>query len=130
LFACCTNKVHAETGTVRMVRAVGLAVSVVFVCFAPAYAGGAEALPHYDCSAPIKQREFATKVQLDRYKAEVDLFRSCIEAFVKEQEDAIEAHRHAAQGAIDDWNKFSGPQTNPPPKPESPGGGSGFRGKP
>ena len=75
------------------------------------------ALPSHTCASPLKQRAFASQAQLDRYKSAVEQYRSCLEAFVKEQETAIETHRQAAQGAIDDWNKFVGQETKQaPPK--------------
>jgi len=70
----------------------------------------------HKCTAPMKQREFATQAQLERYKSTVELYRSCLEAFVKEQETAIEIHRQAAQNAIGDWNRFVGQETGEPPK--------------
>ncbi len=71
-------------------------------------------LPVHKCVAPLRQREFATQVLLERYKSTVELYRSCLEAFVKEQEKAIEIHRQAAQAAIEEWNKFVGQDTKEP----------------
>ncbi len=84
------------------------------------------ALSSHKCVAPLKQREFSTQAQLDRYKSAVEVYRTCLEAFVKEQEMAIETHRQAAQGAIDDWNKFVGQETKQTPKDK----GGEFRGAP
>jgi hypothetical protein len=64
--------------------------------------------PSPKCLAPLKQSGFATQFEVDRYKAVVDLYRSCLEAFVKEQEQAIATHRAAIQQAIDEWNRFVG----------------------
>ena len=89
------------------------------------------ALASHKCTAPMKQREFSTQVQLERYKSAVELYRSCLEAFVKEQETAIETHRQAAQSAIDDWNRFVGQETKEPPRaPEDKRDSQEFRGKP
>ncbi len=71
--------------------------------------------PSHQCVAPLKQTQFATQFQLDAYRAAVDLYRSCLEAFVKEQEREIENHRQAAQRAIDEWNRFVGTETKGPP---------------
>ncbi len=88
-------------------------------------------LPVHKCVAPLRQREFATQVLLERYKSTVELYRTCLEAFVKEQEKAIEIHRQAAQAAIEDWNKFVGQDTKGPSKaPEDKGEDQGFRDKP
>ncbi len=88
-------------------------------------------LPLHKCVAPLRQREFASQVLLERYKSTVELYRTCLEAFVKEQEAAIELHRRAAQSAIDDWNKFVGQDTKAPSRaPEDKGNDQGFRDKP
>jgi hypothetical protein len=85
----------------------------------------------HKCSAPMKQREFATQAQLERYKSAVELYRSCLEAFVKEQETAIETHRQAAQNAIGDWNRFVGQETKESPRaPEDKRDSQEFRGNP
>ena len=89
------------------------------------------ALASHKCTAPMKQREFATQAQLERYKSVVELYRSCLEAFVKEQETAIETHRQAAQSAIGDWNRFVGQETKEPPRaPEDKRDTQEFRGSP
>ena len=88
-------------------------------------------LASHKCTAPMKQREFATQAQLERYKSAVELYRSCLEAFVKEQETAIETHRQAAQNAIGDWNRFVGQETKEPPRaPEDKRDNQEFRGNP
>ncbi len=88
-------------------------------------------LPVPKCVAPLRQREFATQVLLERYKSTVELYRTCLEAFVKEQEAAIEIHRRAAQSAIEDWNKFVGQDMKEPSEaPENKGDDQGFRDKP
>ena len=89
------------------------------------------ALASHKCTAPMKQREFATQAQLERYKSAVELYRSCLEAFVKEQETAVETHRQAAQNAIGDWNRFVGQETREPPRaPEDKRDSQEFRSKP
>ena len=118
----------------RKVRVTALRFLSTLACVLPCSALAAEAPPFHKCNAPIKRQSFATKAQLDSYRADVDAFRSCIETYVKEQEAVIEAHRQAAQTAIDDWSKFIGPDPNrPAPKsspPEKPGSGPEFREKP
>jgi len=89
------------------------------------------ALPSHKCTAPMKQRDFATQAQLERYKSAVELYRSCLEAFVKEQETAIEIHRQAAQNAIGDWNRFVGQETREAPRaPEDKRDNQEFRDNP
>ena len=85
----------------------------------------------HNCTAPLKQRQFATQFQLERYKSTVDLYRGCLDAFVREQEQAIEIRRQAIQSAIDDWNKFVGEDNKQPSKTqEGKEGAQEFRGKP
>jgi hypothetical protein len=82
--------------------------------------------PSHTCNAPLKQTQFATQLQVDSYRATVDLYRSCLEAFVKEQEREIENHHQAAQNAIDDWNRFVGKETKGSPSaPQDKGSGPG-----
>lgn len=109
---------------------LGLAL-LVFLLF-PGSADSAETvLPSHNCTAPLKQREFATQFQLDRYKNIVDLYRACLDAFVRQQEKGIEMHRQAIQKAIDDWNKFVGEEKKPPSKTqEGKEGAPEFRVKP
>ena len=114
----------------RRIGSLGLAVFATF--FLPGTAFCAEtALPSHNCTAPLKQREFATQFQLDRYKNIVDLYRDCLDAFVREQEKGIEIRRQAIQNAIDDWNKFVGEEKKQPSKTqEGKEGAPEFRGKP
>lgn len=89
---------------------VGVALLVTLLVFGST-AYGDMSPPAHKCIRPLKQTAFATQAQLERYKVEVELYRSCLEAFIKEQEQAIEVHRQAAQQAIDEWNKFVGEKT-------------------
>lgn len=90
-------------------------------------AHGETSPPSHTCHAPLKQTRFATQFQLDSYRAAVDLYRACLETFVKEQEQEIENHRQAVQSAVDEWNRFVGKDTKgapsaPQDKGSRPGG--------
>ena len=99
---------------------------LLILLLSPSVAQADPSPPSHKCTAPLKQTEFATRFQLDRYKTTVDLYRSCLEDFVKEQERAIENHRRAVQSAIDDWNTFVGKDAKEPPRsPQDKGGGPG-----
>ena len=103
-----------------------LLLILLILLLSPSVAQSDASPPAPKCTAPLKQTEFATRFQVDRYKATVDLYRSCLEDFVKEQERAIENHRQAVQSAIDDWNKFVGKEAKEPPRtPQDKGGGQG-----
>ncbi len=98
---------------IAMQRLGALLVITLMLSGSAAY--GDTSPPSYTCIAPLKQTQFATQFQVDSYRAAVDLYRSCLEAFVKEQQREIENHRQAAQKAIDDWNRFVGKETKEPP---------------
>lgn len=79
------------------------ALLLTILVFSGSMAYGDTSPPSPKCIAPLKQSQFATQFQLDSYRAAVELYRSCLEAFVKEQEREIENHRRAAQSAIDEF---------------------------
>ena len=45
--------------------------------------------------------------ELGGYKASVEKYKECIQAFVDEQNDAIRNHEKAANRAIEEWNHFT-----------------------
>jgi hypothetical protein len=62
--------------------------------------------PSHSCSKPYKPYQFDDEWELQRFKDDVESFRSCIEEFVDEQNNAIRNHRNAADEAIDEWDNF------------------------
>jgi hypothetical protein len=86
---------------------VGILLATLLLSGSAVY--GDTSPPPFKCVKPMKQHDFATEVQVERYRSVVELYRSCLDAFVKEQQKAIEIHRQAAQSAIDDWNEFVRP---------------------
>lgn len=62
--------------------------------------------PSHPCRKPIKPYEFKDEWEIESFKDDVDRYKRCIEDFVEEQEEAIEAHQNAASEAVDDWNRF------------------------
>jgi hypothetical protein len=62
--------------------------------------------PSHSCSKPYKPYRFDSRWELDNFNDDVRRFKSCIEEFVEEQEDAIRNHREAAKDAVEEWNTF------------------------
>jgi hypothetical protein len=62
--------------------------------------------PSHSCSKPYRPSRFTSKIAFDIFMDEVEEYKSCIEEFVEEQEDAIKKHREAANEAVEEWNSF------------------------
>ena len=58
------------------------------------------------CSKPYKPYKFNSQSELDRFNDEVRSYKSCINDFVEEQQDAVTRHSNAANEAIEEWNRF------------------------
>ena len=43
---------------------------------------------------------------INMYKLDVERYKSCIEAFIKDEDYQIEKHRESQKKAIDEWNRF------------------------
>jgi predicted HicB family RNase H-like nuclease len=67
----------------------------------------AEYVSSHSCSEPYKPYQFTTQYEVDTYNDETEEFRTCIEDYIEEQNDAVRDHQRAAEDAIDDWNNFA-----------------------
>jgi len=81
-----------------------LAVLLVTVTSLSVYA---EYVSSHSCSEPYKPYQFTTQYEVDAYNDETEEFRTCIEDYIEEQNDAVRDHQRAAEDAIDDWNNFA-----------------------
>jgi hypothetical protein len=81
-----------------------LAVLLVTVTSLSVYA---EYVSSHSCSEPYKPYQFTTQYEVDTYNDETEEFRTCIEDYIEEQNDAVRDHQRAAEDAIDDWNNFA-----------------------
>jgi hypothetical protein len=81
-------------------------VVLLFIAFVVSFVKADTFSPSHSCRKPFKPYSFTSKWELENFNDDVRRFRSCIEAFVEEQEDAIKKHRSAANDAIDEWNRF------------------------
>jgi hypothetical protein len=79
---------------------------LVLVAFTASLVSSDTFTPSHSCSKPFKPYRFTSQWELDNFNDEVRRFRSCIEDFVEEQEEAIKKHRSAANDAIEEWNRF------------------------
>ena len=81
-------------------------VAILLLCVSVAvYAY--HSVSQHPCSRPWKPSQFTSQNEVDSYKKQVEMYRSCIEEFVDEQKDAIRAHKRAAEEAIEEWNSFA-----------------------
>jgi hypothetical protein len=62
--------------------------------------------PSHSCSKPIKPYQFNSQWELDNFNNDVDMFKSCIQDFIDEQNRAAKKHAQAADDAIEEWNNF------------------------
>ena len=67
----------------------------------------AEYVSSHSWSEPYKPYQFTTQYEVDTYNDETEEFRTCIEDYIEEQNDAVRDHQRAAEDAIDDWNNFA-----------------------
>ena len=62
--------------------------------------------PSHSCSKPHKPYQFDSEWELENFKSDVETYKRCISDFVDEQRQAIRMHQNAAEGAIDEWNRY------------------------
>lgn len=77
-----------------------IGVAIALPVFADMFA------PSNSCYEPSKPFEFNSQMEVDQFNSEVEGYRSCINRFIEEQQEAAAAHQQAAQDAIGDWNSF------------------------
>lgn len=62
--------------------------------------------PSHNCTKPYKPYQFNNQWEVDSFNDDVRRYKQCINDFVREQNDAMQAHQDAAEEAVDDWNDF------------------------
>jgi hypothetical protein len=62
--------------------------------------------PTHSCKQPNRPFKFKTEAEVERYKAQVETYKKCINDFIEEQRQAIQKHKDAADQAITEWNFF------------------------
>jgi len=82
--------------------------AIAFLVFVAALANAADSssAPAHSCRKPGKAADIKTQQEADKFNDAVSKYKSCIEEFVRQQEDAALIHRRAANEAINEWNDF------------------------
>jgi hypothetical protein len=81
--------------------------AIAFLVIAAPLANAADSsVPSHSCRKPDKPAEIKTQQEADKFNEAVSKYKSCIEEFVRQQEDAAMIHRRAASQAISEWNDF------------------------
>lgn len=64
--------------------------------------------PTHSCSKPkpYDPIEYKSKSDVEMYNVSVDRYKRCIEAFVEEQNKAVNRHHGAALAATEEYNSF------------------------
>jgi hypothetical protein len=82
-------------------------IAAIAFVFAASLANAADSsAPSHSCRKPGKAAEIKTQQEADKFNEAVSKYKSCIEEFVRQQEDAAMIHRRAANEAINEWNDF------------------------
>ena len=92
-----------ETMNVSIRRIATIAFLVIA---APLVNAADSSTPSHSCRKPGKAAEIKTQQEADKFNEAVSKYKSCIEDFVRQQEDAATNHRRAANEAITEWNEF------------------------
>jgi hypothetical protein len=75
--------------------------AITFLVFAAPLADAADSsAPSHSCRRPGKAAEIKTQQEADKFNEAVSAYKSCIEDFVRQLEDAATIHRRAANEAI------------------------------
>ena len=81
--------------------------AIAFLVFTAPLANAADSsAPSHSCRKPGKPADIKTQQEADKLNDAVSQYKSCIEDFVRQQEDAATIHRRAANEAISEWNDF------------------------
>ena len=62
--------------------------------------------PSHTCVQPVKPYKFNNNDEIAMFNDAVTAYKQCISAFADEQHQVADAHRAAADDAIDEWNAF------------------------
>jgi hypothetical protein len=79
---------------------------VLLLAFPPAFAFADKVPPTHSCTQPHRPFKFKTEAEVNAYKARVESYRTCINDFVEEQNQAMQKHKDAATRAIEEYNFF------------------------
>lgn len=60
----------------------------------------------YDCARPLLPKQFKEQRDYDIYNSNMENYKSCIDAFIAKNKEAIDVRRDAINKAVEDWNSF------------------------
>ena len=80
--------------------------TIAFLVIAAPPASGDSSAPSHSCRKPTKPVEIKTQQEADKFNEAVNNYKSCIEDFVRQEEEAAMNHRRAASQAVSEWNEF------------------------
>ena len=89
-----------------MNASIRIAAIALLVFAAPLATAADSSAPSHSCRKPGKAAAIKTQQEADKFNEAVSQYKSCIEEFVRQQEDAAMIHRRAANEAISEWNDF------------------------
>lgn len=58
------------------------------------------------CAPPIKQTSFASNYEVENYNSKMNIYKGCIDDFIREHKEQIDIHNQALNKAIGQWNTF------------------------
>jgi hypothetical protein len=73
---------------------------LAFLVFAAPLANADSSAPSHSCPNPGKAAEVKSQPEAEKFNEAVSKYKSCIDAFVRQQEDAVANHQRAASQAI------------------------------
>ena len=80
--------------------------TMALLVFAAPLANADSSVPSHSCRKPTKPAEIKTQQEADKFNEAVSNYKSCIEDFVRQQQDAAVNHQRAASQAVTEWNEF------------------------
>jgi hypothetical protein len=61
--------------------------------------------PRHECNKPAEPFRLASDWERENHAEAMREYARCLQEFIEEQQEAAEAHRQAAQEALDEWNR-------------------------
>lgn len=86
-----------------MKKPLSIALGLIFSA-APLWAD--PAAPENPCLWPDKPPKFESHAEAEAFRESANGYKNCLDAFVRDQEEAIRAHRWAADEAMSEWESF------------------------
>ncbi|NKC01496.1 MAG: hypothetical protein GKR90_23765 [Pseudomonadales bacterium] len=93
-------------------------LALILLLLAFCHAHGATAEPHeerpFECVAPVRPEDDQNDALWQRFLAEIDAFRNCVNQDMQWHQAASVAHQARARAAVEAWNAFVTSSLNAP----------------